>query len=63
MNVRVTSSLGDNPLAKYGKRISKKKVYGLDITCHIEVKVQGRIWIMNVPDTSSYGDTPMCQIW
>ena len=40
-----------------------KKKYGLDITCHLEVKVQGRIWIMNVRDTLSYGDTPICQIW
>ena len=29
----------------------------------LEVKVQGRIWIMNVRDRSSHGDTPMCQIW
>ena len=29
----------------------------------LEVKVQGRIWIMNVRDTSSHGDTPMFQIW
>ena len=28
-----------------------------------KVKVQGRIWIMNVRDISSYGDTPMWQIW
>ena len=25
-----------------------------------EVKVQGHIWIMNVRDTSSHGDKPMC---
>ena len=25
----------------------------------LKVKVQGRIWIMNVCDTSSYGDTPL----
>ena len=36
-----------------------QKPYKFDL----EVKVQGRIWIMNVLDTSSYGDTPMCQIW
>ena len=29
----------------------------------LEVKVQGRIWMMNVRDTFFYGDTPMCQIW
>ena len=25
--------------------------------------MQGSIWIINVGDTSSHGDTPMCQIW
>ena len=46
-----------------------KKRYGPDTkTCQkpykfdLEVKVQGRIWIMNVRDTSSHGDTTMCQI-
>ena len=29
----------------------------------IEVKGQRRIGIMNVRDTSSHGNTPMCQIW
>ena len=29
----------------------------------VEVKGQGRIRIMNVLDTSSYGDRSMCQIW
>ena len=29
----------------------------------LEVKVEGRILIMNVRDTLSYGDTLMCQIW
>ena len=45
-----------------------KKSYGLDTkTCQepykfdLKVKVQGRIWIINVHDTSSHGDTPMCQ--
>ena len=28
-----------------------------------EVKGQGRIRIMNVRNTSSHGDRPMCQIW
>ena len=27
-----------------------------------QVKNQGRIWFMNVRDTLSDGDTPMCQI-
>ena len=35
------------------------KAYNIDI----KVKVQGRMWIMNARDTSSYGDTPMWQIW
>ena len=35
------------------------KAYKFDL----EVKVQGRIRIMNVPDTSSRGDRPICQIW
>ena len=30
---------------------------------HLEVKVQGRIWIKIVRDTSSRDETPMCQIW
>ena len=33
------------------------------INLTLGVKVQGRIWIMNVRDTLSHGDTPMCQIW
>ena len=50
--------------------MSIKKRYGPDTKrCQkpykfdLEVKVQGRMWIMNVRDTSSHGDTPMCQIW
>ena len=35
------------------------KAYKFDL----EVKGQHRIGIMNVRDTSSYGDTLMCQIW
>ena len=35
------------------------KAYKFDL----EVKGQHRIGIMNVCDTLSYGDTPMCQIW
>ena len=48
----------------------QKKNYGPDTkTCQkpykfdLEVKVLGCIWIMNVRDTLSHGDTPMCQIW
>ena len=48
----------------------KKNRYGPDTkSCQkpykfdLAVKVRGRIWIMNVRDTSSNGDTPMCQIW
>ena len=60
-----------HPCAKYGKPMSiQKKSYGLDMkACQkphkfdLKVKVQGRIWIMNVRDTSSHGDTPKCQIW
>ena len=60
-----------HPCAKYGKPISiQKKSYGPDRkTCQnpykfdLKVKVQGRIWVMNIRDTSSYGDTSMCQIW
>ena len=59
-----------HPSSKYGKPISNSpESYGPDMkTCQkpykfdLEVKVQGRILIMNVHDTSSYGDTPMCQI-
>ena len=36
-----------------------QKLYKFDF----EVKVQGCIWNMNVGDTSSHGDTPMCKIW
>ena len=35
------------------------KPYKIDL----EVKVQGCIRIMNVLDTSSHGDRPICQIW
>ena len=46
-----------------------KKLWAGHETCQkpykfdLEVKVKGRIWIMNVRYTSSHGDTPMCQIW
>ena len=58
-----------HPYAKYGRPMSNQKtVMGRTQTCQkpykfdLEVKVQGRIWIMKVLDTSSHGDTPMCQI-
>ena len=59
-----------DPCAKYGKPMSKQKnSYGPDTkTCQktykfdLEVNVQGRFWIIYLRDTSSYGDTPMCQI-
>ena len=56
-----------DPCAKYGNqkkgmvrtRKQSQKPYKFDL----KVKVQGSIWIMNLRDTSSHGDTPMCQIW
>ena len=38
---------------------SIEKIYDFDL----EVKGQGHTEVMMVPDTSSHGDTPMCQIW
>ena len=59
-----------HPYAKYVKPMSIQKSYGPDTkTCQkpykfdLEVKVQGRVWFMNVRDTSSHGDTPICQTW
>ena len=67
MNVRNTSSYCYTQMCK---PMSIKKSYGPDTkTCQkpykfdLKVKVQRRIWIMNVRDTSSHSDTPMCQIW
>ena len=58
------------PYAKYGKPMSNQKIvmgrtktYQKPYKFDLEIKVQGRIWIINVRDTSSYCDTPMCQIW
>ena len=49
-----------NPNKSFGPDTKTcQKPYKIDV----EVKVQGRIWIMNVRDTSSHGDTYMCQIW
>ena len=61
-----------NLSAKFDKPISKlTEVTGHEVhedmtkafKVDLGVKGQGRIWIMNVRDTSSHGDTPMCQIW
>ena len=47
-------------LKSYGQDTKKcQKLYKFDL----EVKVQGRMWIMNVCNTSSHCDSPMCQIW
>ena len=70
MNVLDTSSHGDRPMCQiWHAKVNPKISYGPDTkTCQkpykfdLQVKVQGRIWIMNVRDTSSHGDTPMCQI-
>ena len=60
-----------DPCDKYGMPVSKLtevtghghkdmiKAYKFDL----EVKGQHRIGILNIHNTSSYGDTPMCQIW
>ena len=49
------------PKDKKGEAWTKSchKPYKFDL----EVKVQGCIRIMNVLDTSSHGDRPICQIW
>ena len=68
-NVNDTSSYGDTPMCKiWQANVKPKKSYGPDTKTrqkpykfYLEVKVQGRIWIMNVRDTTSHGDTPMCQ--
>ena len=70
MNVRVTSSHGDRPVWQIWQANVKSKNSSRPNTetCQkpfkidLEVKVQGRIWIMNVRDTLFYGDTTMCQI-
>ena len=71
MNVHDTSSHCDTTkYAKYGKLMSShKKVMAGHKTCQkpykfdLKVKIQGCIWIMNVRDTLSHGNTPMSQIW
>ena len=71
MNVRDTSSHGDTliQLNMVSQCQTIKMLWAGHETCQklykfdLEVKVQGRIWILNVRDTSSHGDTSMCQIW
>ena len=71
MNVRDTLYQGDKLTCqtKYAY-VKGQKSRGLNTKpCHkpytfdLKVKVQGRIRIMNVLDTSSHGDRPMCQLW
>ena len=70
MDVLNTSSHGDRPMCqiKYAN-VKAYRSYRSDMKAwqkskfDLEIKVQGRIWIMNVRDTSSHRDTPMCQIW
>ena len=61
-----------DPCAKYGKPMfNQKLVMGrtqkhvknpINLTFTSKLKVVSACWIMNVRDTSSYGDTPMCHI-
>ena len=70
MNVRHTSYYGDTLTCKtlydYVKeqksRVQNTKPCHKLCTFDLEVKGQRRINIMNVRDTSSEGDRPMCQI-
>ena len=70
-NVWDTSSHSDRRVWQiWQANIKPKTSFELDTkTCQNpfkfahEVKGQRRIGIMNVPDTSSHDDTPMCQIW
>ena len=60
-----------HPVANMGKPIPTQKNSNgpATKTCQkpykfdLKVKVQGCIWIMNVRDTLSHGNTPMSQIW
>ena len=71
MNVRDISYYGDKPMWQiWWANVYPKKSYGPHMKTwqkpykfDLKVKVQGRIWIINVPDTSSHGVTLMCQIW
>ena len=71
MTVCDTSYHCDTPtcITKYDYAKGQKRI-GLNTkSCHkpykfdLEVKGQGHIRIMNVLDTSSLDDRPMCQIW
>ena len=71
MNIRDTSYHGDTLTCqtKYDY-VKGEKNWGLKTKpCHkpykfnLQVKGQCRIRIMNVLNTSSHGDRPMCQIW
>ena len=72
IQISETSMYATHPLmvidacGKYGKQWQIKKYLWAgyeNSKFHLEVKGQRRIQIMNVRDTSSHGDTPMCQIW
>ena len=70
MNVCNTSPYGDTPMPNMVSQCQIKNNYGPDTkTCQkpykfdLDVKVQGHTWIMDIRDTSSHGDTPMCLIW
>ena len=71
MNIRDTSYHGDTLTCqtKYDYIKGQKSLILNTMQCHkplkfdLEVKVQGCIRIMNVLDTSSHGDRPICQIW
>ena len=69
MIVRNTSSYVIHACAKYGKPMTiQQKVMGgkqnmsKPFKYDLKINVQGCIRIMNVCDTSSHGETPMCQI-
>ena len=71
INVRDTLYHGDTLTCqtKYDCVKEQKSLVLNTKQCHkpykfdLEVKVQGCIRIMNVLDTSSHGDRPICQIW
>ena len=71
INVRDTLYHGDTLTCqtKYDYVKGQKSLVLNTKQCHkpykfdLEVKVQGFIRIMNVLDTSSHGDRPICQIW
>ena len=71
INVRDTLYHGDTLTCqtKYDYVKGQKSLVLNTKSCHkpykfdLEVKGQGRIRVMNVLDTSSHGDRPMCQLW